>query len=60
MNDIIAMISSLGFPIVAAVGMGWYVNKLTDKHEKEIKDLASVIESNTRAIEKLARKLDKE
>lgn len=57
MNDIAVLISSLGFPIVAAVGLSWYVNKLTDKHEKEIKGLSEVIERNTRAIEKLARKI---
>ena len=60
MSEIATIISSLGFPIVAAVYMAWYVNKLNDKNDKRIEELAKIIDGNTRAIEKLTRKLEKE
>lgn len=74
MNELTVMISSLGFPIVAAVGLSFYVVRkekstqqheseiiktLTDAHKEESAKLADVIEKNTAAIEKLSRRIDK-
>lgn len=36
-TDIITIISSVGFPIVACVAMGYYVKYITDENRKEIK-----------------------
>lgn len=74
MNELTVMISSLGFPIVAAVGLSFYVvrkEKATQQHESDIiktlseahkeesAKLAEVIEKNTAAIERLSRRIDK-
>ena len=69
MNDLVTMISSLGFPVVAAVACFAACKYLLDNQQKntermfemydksytEIKDL---IKSNTEAINKLCDKLD--
>lgn len=41
--DIIQIISSLGFPIVACLGLGWYIVKKMDK-------MSDVIDNNTKAL----------
>ena len=62
--DIVQIISNVGFPIACVIGLGWYVKYVTDKHEKEIKDLREsqektnaenrqALENNTRAIQEL-------
>jgi len=70
MNDIITAISSLGFPIVACIGMGWYVKYQTDvnnqevsemrkEHKQEIDRVTQSLNDNTLVIQKLCDKLDK-
>ncbi len=70
MNDIITAISSLGFPIVACIGMGWYVKYQTDinnqevsemrkEHKQEIDKVTKSLNDNTLVIQKLCDKLDK-
>ena len=41
--DIIQIISSLGFPIFACLGLGWYIVKKMDK-------MSDVIDNNTKAL----------
>lgn len=70
MNDIITAISTLGFPIVACIGMGWYVKYQTDsnnqevsdmrkEHKQEIDKVTKALNDNTLVIQKLCDKLDK-
>ena len=65
------LIGSLGFPIVACLGMGWYVKYQTDmyrdevrdmqkEHKEEIAKMSEALDKNTDAISKLCEKLDKE
>lgn len=69
MNDIITAISSLGFPIVACIGMGWYVKYQTDnntkevtemrtEHKQEIDKVTQALNNNTLVIQKLIDKID--
>ena len=69
MNEIVTAISSLGFPIVACIGLGWYVKYQTDAYRQEVKDLqkehkdeinkmTDALNNNTRALEKLILKID--
>ena len=64
MNDIITAISTVGFPIVACVGLGWFVKYQTDSNNKEVaemrkehnEEIAKVTEAlnnNTLAIQRL-------
>lgn len=70
MNDIITAISTLGFPTVACIGMGWYVKYQTDintkevtemrkEHKQEIDKVTKALNDNTLVIQKLCDKLDK-
>lgn len=58
------LISSFGFPVVACIAMGWYINDTNNKHRQEIKELneehseemdkvRTALENNTIAVEKL-------
>ena len=69
MNDIITAVSSLGFPIVACIGMGWYVKYQTDnntkevtemrnEHKQEIDKVTQSLNNNTLVIQKLIDKMD--
>lgn len=63
-QDLITLITTVGFPIVACGAMGWFVKDQTEKHradmtterashQNEVATLAEVIHNNTLAIQKL-------
>lgn len=52
MNEIVTVISSVGFPIVACIGCGYYINST-------IKEMMKVVQDNTITIQRLIDKLDK-
>lgn len=67
--DVISMISTVGFPIVCCVCMGWYVKYITDKtreeitqlndqHRQEMSEVTTAINNNTIALTKLCDKLE--
>lgn len=67
--DWVQLISSVGFPIVACLGMGWYVKYQTDNYRQEVKDMqkehkeeiqkmSDALNNNTNALQKLCDKLD--
>lgn len=71
MNDIMTMISTVGFPIVACIGLGWFCKYMIDQNNKNIEKMFEMyakandenriaIEACTKAIDKLCEKLDKE
>lgn len=68
-NVILQAIGTLGFPIVCAVAMGWYVKYVTDKnrediatlnehHQQEMKEVTEALNNNTLALQKLSDLLD--
>lgn len=70
MNDIVSIISAVGFPIVAAVGCGFFikwqfeqnqkqVEELRKEHKEEVTSMVKAIENNTITMQKLIDKLDK-
>lgn len=70
-NAIIALIQSVGFPVVMCGLMAWYVKYITDKnreeiteereaHKQEMSQVITAINNNTIVIEKLVAKLDAE
>jgi len=63
-----SLIGSFGFPIVACLGMGWYVKyqtdnnnerirQITEDHKKEMKEVTTALNNNTVAITKLCERL---
>lgn len=47
------MVASLGFPIVAAAALFWYINKQRESHESEIKALQDSLNQNTTVLSEL-------
>ena len=47
MNAIIQAIGSLGFPIIAACGCFWYMNKERETHAAETAALTKALQDNT-------------
>jgi len=71
MGDVMTMISTVGFPIVACIGLGWFCKYMIDQNNKNIEKMFEMyakandenrqaIEACTKAIDKLCEKLDKE
>lgn len=68
MGEVATLITTLGFPIVACVGMAWYVKYITDQHEKsrkeesdkhkeEVASMTQALNNNTLAITTLTERL---
>ena len=69
MNDVVQLISTLGFPIVCCLGLAWYVKYQTDNNAKEVKEMrqehqdeinkvTEALNNNTIALQKLCDKFD--
>lgn len=56
-NDISALISTVGFPICMCGAMFWYMNKQTEEHKTETTALKDAIHSLEIAVTKLTDKL---
>lgn len=70
-QDIVNLISTVGFPIVCCIAMGWYVKYTNDKqreevkqlneqHKSELENVTEALNNNTLAIQMLTSKLEKE
>lgn len=57
MNEIITAITTVGFPIVMVLIVCWFVKYIYDTQNTTITRLTTVIEDNTKAIEKLIDQL---
>ena len=53
MQEIVQLISTVGFPIAACLGMGWYISKTQE-------NLRQVVEENTKAVLLLTERLHTE
>lgn len=69
MNDITTMIGTLGFPIVACIGLAWFCKFMIDQQNKNIDRMFNMYEKSnaenreaiqavTEAVNKLCDKLD--
>ena len=68
-TDIVTMISTVGFPIVACIALGWFCKYMIDTNNKNIekmfnlydqanKENREAIQAVTAAVDKLCDKLD--
>ena len=68
-QDIVGIVSSVGFPILACGAMAWYVKYANDQHSKqldeimtqhkdEIAKVTEALNNNTLAITKLCDKME--
>lgn len=69
MSDVIQAIPTLGFPIIACLGLAWYVKYQTDTNSKEVKEMrqehqaeiakvTEALNNNTIALQKLCDKFE--
>lgn len=52
-NMIMQAISTLGFPIIVACALFWYINKQNENHKEEIQGLRETIADNTNILHEL-------
>lgn len=57
-NAIVAIIQSVGFPIVCCGALFWKINEQDKQHKEEMDKLADVVNQNTVAIYKLTVHLE--
>ena len=68
MNEIVSIISAVGFPIVAAIGCGYFVKwqyeqnqkqteEMRKEHKEEVAKMTEALNNNTRALQRLIDKL---
>lgn len=71
MNDIVSIISAVGFPIVAAIGCGYFVKwqyeqnlkqteEMRKEHREEVQKMTEAINNNNTLLQRLLDRLDKE
>ena len=71
MNDIVSIISAVGFPIVAAIGCGYFVKwqyeqnmkqmeEIRKEHKEEVTKMTEALNNNTLALNTLINKLEKD
>lgn len=63
MDSIVNMISTIGFPIVGCLGLGWFCKYMIDKNNENINRMFDMYDrsnaENREAIEKLSTAVDK-
>lgn len=59
-NELSALISTLGFPIGMCLIMCYYINKINDTHKQETDKFSEALNNNTVVLQKLCDKLDSE
>lgn len=63
MNDLVSIISSLGFPIVACIGLAWFCRYMIDTNNKNIEKMFALYEKsneeNREAIKTLTNVVEK-
>lgn len=71
MNDIVSIISAVGFPIVAAIGCGYFVKwqyeqnmkqmeEMRKEHKEEVTKMTEALNNNTLALHTLIDKLERD
>ena len=56
-NDIITLISTVGFPIAACVALFWQIDEMRKSHKEEMDGVKEALNNNTLVVQKLVDKL---
>lgn len=57
-NEIMQMITTVGFPIVMCLLLMWYTKDIMEKHREESDKFTTALYENTLVIQRLCDKLD--
>lgn len=58
MSNVVSLISSVGFPIVACIALFWQLNKTNEMHREEMNMIKDSIDELKGAIQLLTQKLN--
>lgn len=57
MNEVVTLISTVGFPAAMCCLLMWYIWKMQEQHAHEVSELKKAIDNNTRATTRLVERL---
>ena len=57
-NEIMQMITTVGFPIVMCLLLMWYTKDALEKHKEESEKFTTALHENTLVLQRLCDKLD--
>lgn len=57
-EQVIQLISNVGFPIAMCLTLMWYVNNITTAHKEETKEFTEALNKNTLVLQALSDKLN--
>lgn len=52
-NDIISIVSNVGFPAAVCIALFFYMEKQNERHQQEIDQLNGTVQSNTKVLTEL-------
>ena len=58
MEQIVTLISNVGFPIAVSLVLMWQLKDVTTNHKEETKEFTEALNKNTLVIQSLSEKLD--
>lgn len=56
-NDVVSIISTVGFPIAACVALFWQSTQMQKQHKEEMDGVKEALNNNTLVVQKLVDKL---
>lgn len=56
-NEVVSIISTVGFPIAACVALFWQSNQMQKQHKEEMDGVKEALNNNTLVVQKLVDKL---
>ena len=57
-NDVMDIITNVGFPIAVCLICFWYINKMQEQHKAETDKLAEALNNNTLVMQQLVDNLN--
>lgn len=60
MNEVVTLITNVGFPIGLTLILLWYIYDSNNKHKEEIDKMSEALNNNTVALTKLIDRLERE
>lgn len=58
LEQIVTLISNVGFPIAVSLVLMWQLKNTTDTHKEETKEFTEALNKNTLVLQSLSEKLD--
>lgn len=56
-QEIITLVTNMGFPIACCIACFWYINKSQEQHKQEMDKMSEAINNNTLVMQQLIDKL---